>query len=203
VPFRGFGLPVGLPDLWIRQSSSLGISSSLEVFLLECIVLLVDDPTLLLAVSSALWFSVSSSHSDSRRTLSAPSTSSAFLQSIPQLTLAGSPQRSSSSHGLSFPTAHLSLKGPHCRQVSTPALVPPSGFGYPLDGFLPLRPSEYRSTHSAPGIHPSKHCSLLRYVDVSADLSPPAVPPASYTKGKPFIRRCRPRLLGFDPHSKH
>jgi hypothetical protein len=68
--------------------------------------------------------------------------SSAFLQSITQLTLVSSPQRSDSSRGLSFPSAHIRFEDSLSRQDSTPAYVPPSGFGYPLDGLLPSNPSE-------------------------------------------------------------
>jgi hypothetical protein len=77
------------------------------------------------------------------------STSFAFLQSLTQLILAGSPQRSSSSPGLPFPSAQVRIEGPLVRQVSTPTFVPPSGFGYPLDGFLPSTPSEFCFTLTA------------------------------------------------------
>jgi hypothetical protein len=43
------------------------------------------------------------------------------------------------------------------RQGSTPAFVPPSGFGCPLDDFLPLNPSEPSKKPTAPlGFTPSK-----------------------------------------------
>jgi hypothetical protein len=36
-----------------------------------------------------------------------------------------------------------------CRQIPGPAYVPPAGFGYPLDGLLPLSPSEFCFTLTA------------------------------------------------------
>jgi hypothetical protein len=68
--------------------------------------------------------------------------SSAFLQSFAQLALAGLPQQSSSSLGLFFPSAQVRIEGPRFRRASTPTFGPPSGFGYPLDGFRPSTPSE-------------------------------------------------------------
>jgi len=42
--------------------------------------------------------------------------------------------------------------------------VPPSGFGYPLDGLLPSDPSPvFFHTGSAPGIHPSEHNRSMRH----------------------------------------
>jgi hypothetical protein len=76
-------------------------------------------------------------------------TSFAFLQSLAQLILASSPQRSGSSPGLPFPSAQVRIEGPLVRQASTPTFVPPSGFGYPLDGFLPSTPSEFCFTLTA------------------------------------------------------
>jgi hypothetical protein len=83
--------------------------------------------------------------------------SSAFLQSFSQLTLAGLPQQSGSSLGLSGPSAQVRIKGPRFRQASTPTFGPPSGFGYPLDGFSPSTPSEFCFTLTALlGFSPSK-----------------------------------------------
>jgi hypothetical protein len=75
--------------------------------------------------------------------------SSAFLQSFSQLTLAGLPQQSSSSLGLPFPSAQVRIEGPRFRRASTPTFGPPSGFDYPLDGFRPSTPSEFCFTLTA------------------------------------------------------
>ena len=88
--------------------------------------------------------------------------SSAFLQSFSQLTLAGLPQQSSSSLGLPFPSAQVRIEGPRFRRASTPTFGPPSGFGYPLDGFSPSTPSEFCFTLTALlGFSPSKLHLLL------------------------------------------
>jgi hypothetical protein len=72
----------------------------------------------------------------------------AFLQSIGTVEPSRTPQRRGSSRGLLLPTAPVRFEGPLLRQVSTPVYVPPSGFGYPLDGLLPSSPSGpcFRST---------------------------------------------------------
>ena len=73
----------------------------------------LSDPTLPLAVSSALWISLSRL---GRLLFSVRSirlsSSSAFLQSITQLTLADPPQQISSSLGLPVPSAHARIEGP-------------------------------------------------------------------------------------------
>jgi hypothetical protein len=97
------------------------------------------DPTLPLAVSSALWFSfvgLRRSQLSVRCTLSA---SFAFLQSITQHNLVYPPRRIDSSHGLSCPSA-LTGAEVHFSRALPARYVPPAGFGYPLGGLLPLRP---------------------------------------------------------------
>jgi hypothetical protein len=47
-----------------------------------------------------------------------------------------------SSHGLSLPTA-LEGSEVHCPRALLTRYVPPSGFGYPLDGFLPRIPRRF------------------------------------------------------------
>jgi len=48
-----------------------------------------------------------------------------------------------SSHGLCFPTAHTSVRGPLSRAMQTARYGPPSGFDYPLDGLLPRTPGRF------------------------------------------------------------
>jgi hypothetical protein len=57
----------------------------------------------------------------------------------------GTPQRharAGTSPGLSFPTAHQGSKV-HFPRALPARYVPPSGFGYPLDGFLPSNPRRF------------------------------------------------------------
>lgn len=75
----------------------------------------------------------------------------ASSRSIAQQGLADSPAeqgkpnsdaRSGFSHGLSLPTAHQGLKV-HFTRALPARYVPPSGFGYPLDGLLPSSPRRF------------------------------------------------------------
>jgi len=69
------------------------------------------------------------------------SSSFSFL-SITQLDLADQPQSTSPSLGLLFPTAQI--RTDDSLAAGLPArYVPPSGFGYPLDGLLPSIPSRF------------------------------------------------------------
>jgi hypothetical protein len=90
------------------------------------------------------------------------------------------PERPDTSHGLLFPTAHTRIEGPLAAGLPT-RYVPPSGFGYPLDGLLPSYPAPVLfRTDSAHGIDPSER-------------SPPAECPARFRAGEPtcrFTRRC-------------
>jgi hypothetical protein len=104
---------------------------------------LVGGPTLLLAVSSALWsFALAGGQPSpkARPTRLLPVGRSSRVLRL--LTLAGWPEPSSSSRGLLAPFGTNQVQRSTWRQGSTPTLVPPSGFGYPLGGFLPLDPSE-------------------------------------------------------------
>jgi hypothetical protein len=58
-----------------------------------------------------------------------------------QTELAGRTSAPDSSHGLSFPSAHTAWEI-HSSRVLPARCVPPSGFGYPLDGFLPPGPCQ-------------------------------------------------------------
>jgi hypothetical protein len=72
-----------------------------------------------------------------------------FPESITQQTLASRPKPASSSHGLLLPTAHGRNEGPLAAGCSPARYVPPSGFGYPLDGFLPSIPGRFCFTPAA------------------------------------------------------
>jgi len=67
------------------------------------------------------------------------SSSFALRRSIRQRTLVSRPQPADSSHGLWFPLAHQGSEV-HFSRVYQARSVPPSGFGYPLDGLRPPSP---------------------------------------------------------------
>jgi hypothetical protein len=91
------------------------------------------------------------------------STSFAFLQSLPSRTLAGRPQSADTSHGLCFPSAHQGSKI-HLPRALPARYGPPSGFGYPLDGFRPSIPCRFCFTPAAlMGFYPSEPSPLERY----------------------------------------
>jgi hypothetical protein len=87
------------------------------------------------------------------------------LRLEPPATIPSRPNRSrsDSSRGLCFPTAHEDSEV-HLTRVLPARYVPPSGFDYPLGGFLPHEPlSVLFHTDGAPGIHPSKRSPLGKY----------------------------------------
>jgi hypothetical protein len=95
---------------------------------------------------------------------------------------------------------HMGVRKSTFRGDSTSRYVPPSGFGYPLDGLL--LPSPCR-----PGFVPTALLGFtLRSVPlskgfrgVSARMNPPAVSPAGAVAAGATTRPVKPRLLGFDP----
>jgi hypothetical protein len=68
--------------------------------------------------------------------------------SITQQSLAGRPQSASSSLGLLVPSALAGSKV-HLPRALPTRYVPSSGFGYPLDGFLPSNPRRFCFTPAA------------------------------------------------------
>jgi hypothetical protein len=69
---------------------------------------------------------------------------------------------------------HLSGPRVHISGSMPSAFVPPSGFEYPLGGFLPSNPSGYDPT-ALLGFSPSKPCLSARFHDITAIKNPPAV----------------------------
>jgi hypothetical protein len=59
-------------------------------------------------------------------------------------------RRTNSSPELCLPTAHCGNEGPLHFGFCLPEYVPPSGFGHPLDGFLPSNPRQVCFTLAAP-----------------------------------------------------
>ena len=89
------------------------------------------------------------------------------------------------------------------QQVSKPATVPPSGFDYPLDGFLPLNPSEFYCTPTALlGFALQSLFLLARSWSVPATQPPHAVILQITRWSDSAMRHCKSRLLGFSPHKK-
>jgi hypothetical protein len=123
----------------------------------------------------------------------------ASRSSLAQQYLACRPQSAGSSHGLLVPTAHQGSKV-HLPRVQPARYVPPSGFGYPLDGLLPSVPCRscfipaalmgftLRSVPLSKGIRRISAWMIPRTVS-------PVGAPAAEAKGRPS----RPRFLGFYP----
>ena len=119
------------------------------------------------------------------------------------MNLVGLPQQSNSSPGLSFPTAQVRFKGPLCSRFPSPATVPSSGFDYPLDGFLPLNPSEFYCTLTALlGFALQSLVLLARSCNISATQPPHAVILQITRWSDSVMRHCKSRLLGFSPRKK-
>jgi hypothetical protein len=143
VPSRVFGSPAWSPE-GARPADHplMEFASRLKTSQRTVPPAWVGDSTMPLALASTVWFSAPVAELASPERRSSPSSSSAFLQSFHRVNLAAVPQHGSSSHGLSCPPALASPASPLVRQGSTPAFVPPSGFGDPLDGFLLAKPGE-------------------------------------------------------------
>jgi len=110
-------------------------------------------PTLPLALAPAVWSSVvRAGLIILQRSADILSSSFAFLQSITHSNLAvrrgEASGRNGSSLGLFLPTAHEGSKV-HSPRALPARCVPPSGFGYPLDGFLPSVPRRFCFTPAA------------------------------------------------------
>jgi len=88
-----------------------------------------------------------------------------------------------SSHGLYVPTAHSGGKGPLHANHAKVRYVPPSGFGYPLDGFRPSSPRRACFVPTALlGLIPSKRS-----------------PPAGWRKRFRSRRTCMPLVATRSP----
>ena len=104
-----------------------------------------------------------------------------------------------SSHGLCLPTAHEGTKV-HLPRVLPARYVPPSGFGYPLDGLLPSNPCRFCFTPAA-----LLGCTLRSFPHSgSIRAFPPELThlpfhPALYPPPKRLSRLAGPRFLGLDP----
>jgi hypothetical protein len=166
--------------------------------------ILVADPTVLLAISSALWFSAFGGG------LAAPKVGSPeFLpvglssRVLGLMILAGRRSQPAPLVDFLLPTAQIRFKGPPFRQGSTPAFVPPSGFGYPLDGLLPLNPSEPYFRPPRPWDSPLRSFTFPQGTALSPSQCTHLLFPLHLMRQPESTARwCKPQLLGFDPRRR-
>jgi hypothetical protein len=119
--------------------------------------------------------------------------------SFGQHDLARQPQSAGSSHGLLFPTAHEGSKV-HLPRVQPARYVPPSGFGYPLDGLLPSVPCRFFFTPAALMGFTLRSVPLSKGIRrISVRMIPPTVSPVGAPAAVAEGRPSRPRFLGFKP----
>jgi hypothetical protein len=85
-------------------------------------------------------------------------------------------------------------------RASQARFAPPSGFGYPLDGFLPSRSCRLCFVPAALMGFALRSFFLLRGIaGVSTDKNPPAVLLCGIPAAEATSRPAEPRLLGFAP----
>jgi hypothetical protein len=123
----------------------------------------------------------------------------ASLQSLTQRHLASPPQQAGSPHGLLLPSA-LSGSKVHLSRALPARYVPPSGFGFPLGGFLPSVPCRFCFAPAAlmgfalrSFLHPQGNPG------VATGMPPRTVSPAVVSVAETTDRPGRPRFLGFAP----
>jgi hypothetical protein len=94
------------------------------------------------------------------------------------------PQQSDPLLGLLVPTAHGRIRGP-LSQGCPPCFVPPSGFGYPLDGLRPRVPGRFFFTPTALLGFTLRRFPLSRgFHDVSAGTNLPTVSSSSFSAAR-------------------
>jgi hypothetical protein len=109
----------------------------------------VLGPTSPLALASAVWFSFDKLRQPQLSDRCALSSSSAFLQSLNQR-VPSRPAAAGQHLSWAFaPYSTFRLRGPLAASFASARYVPSSGFGYPLDGLLPLRPRRVCFTSTA------------------------------------------------------
>jgi len=130
-----------------------------------------------------------------RRASDILSSSLAFLQSVAQRTLAGQPQPPAPL--MDFPSLqHMQDSAIHSPRTFQARFVPSSGFGYPLDGFLPPKPGQPCFMLAALMGFALRSVLLHRGGDASPRRpNPRAVSPAGYSPSPK--RRAGPAGRGF------
>jgi hypothetical protein len=153
-PFRVFGCACWISRHAVADHPLMELAARLKFCRRSVPPSWVRGPTMPLAVSSALWSSAAGRACHGRST----SSGFAFLQSIPQAHLAGPLRAADSSPGLSIPFSTHQARRSTGLVACLTTFVPPSGFGYPLDGLLPSSPSgPSRGLAALLGFSPSKH----------------------------------------------
>jgi len=177
VPFRVFG-STARPRRLPRQGRPLGIGcSSRVVGLLRYRPYWLNDPTLPLAISSAVWFSRKRLRWSRLSVQSNP----LFEFRLPVEYYPAKPsQPAAASQLLSWalvPYSTSGIEGP--LTAGSPArYVPPSGFGYPRDGLRPSIPCRFCFTPAALVGFTLRSFLLSKGIrGVSPRMSPPTVSP--------------------------
>jgi hypothetical protein len=156
------------------------------------------DPTVPLAVASAVWFSLDGR---CRLRLNKPTINSALRVYLPLECYPANPSRRVATRQLLswalLPYSTCEIEGPH--HAGLPArFVPPSGFGYPLGGLLPSVSCRLSFAPAALlGFTLRSFLLSKKYPNVSARMHPPTVsqPCSRSASTKPTWL---PRFLGFD-----
>jgi hypothetical protein len=95
---------------------------------------------------------------------------------------------------------HIRDRRSTCHGVSEPRCVPPSGFGYPLDGLLPPSPCRFCFTPAALMGFALRSFPLSKGIRrVTARKHPHTVFPSGTPAAEAEGPTGRPRFLGFDP----
>jgi len=103
-----------------------------------------------------------------------------------------------SSHGLWLPSAHQEFEV-HCSRAKPAHYVPPSGFGYPLDGLLPRTPRRFCFTPAAlMGFTLRRFPIPTSIRSLSTGMNPPTVGSTLYPTPK---RQTVPTSLSFWVHT--
>jgi hypothetical protein len=159
----------------------------------------LGEPTLPLAVPSAVW----SSLNRFRWSLFSVQSNPLFEFRLRLEYYPAEPSRSAAADQLLswafIPYSTSRIAGPP--DAGLPArYVPPSGFGYPLGGFLPSIPCRFSFTPAALMGFTLRSVPLSKGTQaITAQGNPPTVQPAGAPAAVAVGRPCRPRFLGFDP----
>jgi hypothetical protein len=198
-PFRVFGFAAGStafrPQIILFGLAARSATSSATVSRYW-----FSDPTLPLAVASAVWFFRSGC---SWLRLSMPTCIRSRVY-LPQSIHPANPSRRAAAHQLlswAFIPYSTSRDGRSTfRGLCLAHCVPPSGFGYPRDGLRPSRPWPVLfRTGSAHGIHPSELPPLKRYSTRFRAGQPTYCFTRLYTLCRGIGPAGRPQFLGISP----
>jgi hypothetical protein len=197
--FRGFGQAARIAALPPRLRPQ-GLAARSEYRTGEVPRYWFSDPTVPLAVSSAVWFSVRRAALETVKKPVRPLVELGLPPSLTQSDLAARPQPCGTSHGLHFPTAHQGAEVHMPRGLPGTRYVPPAGFGYPLGGLLPPRPCRPSFMPAALMGFALRSFLLTEGTrPVSGRMNPRTVSPVGFPAARAEGRPNGPRFLGFDP----